>query len=195
MPEVGRASGKRPSCATESPSRRWGSTTGEGSRLAQKALFIALVSLPVIYVLSMIWAWRHRAAIRDKSGASGLFSLWFPLLTTLGAAWIILRLAPKPDRLTDTHHHAVPARPGVGAHRNRSDRCAVGCLQARGGVHGRSGPPDDFRAAQSHMGGLLVGHQVAQWPGIAGLFLWVVQERVVGSPTRAGPAQMPAAEC
>lgn len=69
--------------------------TGEGSRLAQKALFIALVSLPVIYVLSMIWAWRHRAAIRDKSGASGLFSLWFPLLTTLGAAWIILRLAPS----------------------------------------------------------------------------------------------------
>ena len=69
--------------------------TGEGSRLAQKALFIALVSLPVIYVLSMIWAWRHRAAIRDKSGAFGLFSLWFPLLTTLGAAWIILRLAPS----------------------------------------------------------------------------------------------------
>lgn len=49
----------------------------------------------MIYVLSMIWAWRHRAAIRDKSGASGLFSLWFPLLTTLGAAWIILRLAPS----------------------------------------------------------------------------------------------------
>ncbi|HPQ84999.1 MAG TPA: hypothetical protein PLQ14_11090, partial [Actinomycetota bacterium] len=53
-----------------------------------------------------------------------------------------------------------------------------------------------FRAAQSHMGGLLGrASGGAQWPGIAGLFLWVVQERVVGSPPRAGPAQMPAAEC
>jgi hypothetical protein len=68
--------------------------SGEGSRLPQKALFIALVLLPVIYLVSMVWAWRHRAAIRDKSGASGLFSLWFPLLTTLCAAWVILLLVP-----------------------------------------------------------------------------------------------------
>ena len=43
----------------------------------------------------MIWAWRHRAAIRAKSGISGLFSLWFPLLTTLGAAWVIFSLVPR----------------------------------------------------------------------------------------------------
>ncbi len=70
---------------------------GEGSRWAQKALFIALALLPIIYVLSMIWAWRHRVGIRAKlkSGVSGLFSLWFPLLTTLVAAWAIFSLVPS----------------------------------------------------------------------------------------------------
>ncbi|MGB3257599.1 MAG: serine hydrolase domain-containing protein [Ornithinimicrobium sp.] len=68
---------------------------GEGSRLPQKALFIGLVLLPIGYLLSMIWAWRHRVEIRAKSGLSGLFSLWFPLLTTLVAAWVILGLVPR----------------------------------------------------------------------------------------------------
>lgn len=67
---------------------------GEGSRWFQKALFISLVLLPIVYLLSMIWAWRHRAEIRAKSGAFGLFSLWFPLLTTVAAAWVILWLMP-----------------------------------------------------------------------------------------------------
>jgi hypothetical protein len=43
----------------------------------------------------MIWAWRHRNEIRAKSGIAGRFSLWFPLLTTLGAAWVILWLVPN----------------------------------------------------------------------------------------------------
>jgi hypothetical protein len=68
---------------------------GEGSRLSQKALFIALILLPLVYALSMIWAWRHRIDIRAKSGVFGLFSLWFPLLTTLAAAWVILHLVPN----------------------------------------------------------------------------------------------------
>ena len=70
---------------------------GEGSRLPQKALFIGLVLLPIIYLFSMIWAWRHRAKVRAKlkSGIFGLFSLWFPLLTTLGAAWVIFSLVPR----------------------------------------------------------------------------------------------------
>ncbi len=69
---------------------------GEGSRWSQKALFIAMVLLPIIYLLSMIWAWIRRARIRAKreSGAFGLFSLWFPLLTTLVAAWAIFGLVP-----------------------------------------------------------------------------------------------------
>ena len=70
---------------------------GEGSRLWQKVLFISLVALPIVYLLGMIWAWRHRAALRAKSrsGISGRFSLWFPLLTTLVAAWAIFSLVPR----------------------------------------------------------------------------------------------------
>ncbi len=67
---------------------------GEGARLSQKALFVSLVLLPLVYALSMIWAWRHRVAIRAKAGPFGLFSLWFPVLTTLTAAWVLLRLVP-----------------------------------------------------------------------------------------------------
>ncbi len=70
---------------------------GEGSRWSQKALFIGLVILPIIYLFSMGWAWLRRTELRAKlqSGAFGLFSLWFPLLTTLVAAWVILSLVPS----------------------------------------------------------------------------------------------------
>lgn len=69
---------------------------GEGSRLSQKALFVGLALLPVLYLLSTVWAWTHRAAIRAKAagGFAGLFSLWFPLLTTLAAAWFVLAWVP-----------------------------------------------------------------------------------------------------
>jgi CubicO group peptidase (beta-lactamase class C family) len=68
---------------------------GEGSRWSQQALLLGLVLLPVVYLLAMVWAWRHRAAVRAKStNAFGRFSLWFPLLTTLVAAWVILWLVP-----------------------------------------------------------------------------------------------------
>jgi len=68
---------------------------GEGSRWPLQALFISLVLLPVIFPVSMIWAWRHRRELRAKSGPFGLFSLWFPLLTTLGSAWVIFSLMPS----------------------------------------------------------------------------------------------------
>ncbi len=70
---------------------------GEGSRWSQKALFIGVVLLPIMYVLSMIWAGLRRAKLRAKlkSGIFGLFSLWFPLLTTLVAAWVIFSLVPR----------------------------------------------------------------------------------------------------
>jgi CubicO group peptidase (beta-lactamase class C family) len=71
------------------------SYNGEGSRWSQKALFLSLVLLPFIYLFSMIWAWRHRVEIRAKSGIFGRFSWWFPLLTTVGAAWVILWLIPS----------------------------------------------------------------------------------------------------
>jgi CubicO group peptidase (beta-lactamase class C family) len=68
---------------------------GEGSRWFQKALFISLVLLPIVYLISMVWAWRRRDELRAKSGAFGLFSLWFPLLTTLVAAWVMTWLMPN----------------------------------------------------------------------------------------------------
>jgi hypothetical protein len=68
---------------------------GERSRWFQKALFISLVLLPIVYLISMVWAWRRRDELRAKSGAFGLFSLWFPLLTTLVAAWVMTWLMPN----------------------------------------------------------------------------------------------------
>ncbi|WP_249138713.1 serine hydrolase [Phycicoccus avicenniae] len=65
-----------------------------GSRLPQKALFLGLLLLPALYLLATVWAWHRRATIRAKSGWFGLFSLWFPLLTTGVAAWVVLSLAP-----------------------------------------------------------------------------------------------------
>ncbi len=61
---------------------------------ARKALFIALVLPPVGYLLSIAWAWLRRARLRAKTGPFGVFSLWFPLITTLVAAWVVLGLVP-----------------------------------------------------------------------------------------------------
>jgi len=68
---------------------------GEGSRLQQKILSITLALLPLTFLLSMIWALFHRAGLRAKTGPFGLFSLWFPLLTTLGMAWSFFYLIPQ----------------------------------------------------------------------------------------------------
>jgi CubicO group peptidase (beta-lactamase class C family) len=68
---------------------------GEASRWQQKAIFVALALLPLVFVFSMIWAWLHRDALRAKSGPFGLFSLWFPLLTTLAIAWTFFYLVPQ----------------------------------------------------------------------------------------------------
>ncbi len=67
------------------PDRRWG----------QQVLFVSLALLPLGYLFSMLWAWRHRDALRRKrAGLAGRFSLWFPVLTTLVAAWVMLLLVP-----------------------------------------------------------------------------------------------------
>ncbi|MCC6270349.1 MAG: hypothetical protein IT190_03655, partial [Microbacteriaceae bacterium] len=51
------------------------------------------------------WAWLRRPKIRAKttSGFSGQFSLWFPLLTTIAAAWILLVLAPSLNGTPISH--------------------------------------------------------------------------------------------
>ena len=68
----------------------------EDSGLSLKVLAISLVLTPVLFLFSMIWAWRHRRDLRAKKASpSGRFSLWFPLLTTLGTAWVVLSLVPR----------------------------------------------------------------------------------------------------
>jgi CubicO group peptidase (beta-lactamase class C family) len=66
-----------------------------GTGWSRKALFIGLVVLPILYVLGMIRVWFDRAEVRVKSGAFGVLSLWFPLLTTSVAAWVLLALVPS----------------------------------------------------------------------------------------------------
>lgn len=74
----------------------------DGSRWSQQLLFVGLIVLPIGYAASAVWAWRHRTALRDKRNtatcagprAFGLFSLWFPLATTVAAAWVMLQLVP-----------------------------------------------------------------------------------------------------
>ena len=68
---------------------------GERSRGSRKALFLSLALLPLFYLFCMIWAWRHRVAIRAKSGIAGRFSLWFPLIAMLATAWVFLGLVPQ----------------------------------------------------------------------------------------------------
>ncbi len=69
---------------------------GDDSRRLQKGLFLALMLLPIVYLLSMLWAWRHRTEVRAKaSNGFGRFSLLFPVLTTLAAAWVFLFLVPS----------------------------------------------------------------------------------------------------
>ncbi|MFN3187751.1 MAG: serine hydrolase domain-containing protein [Nannocystaceae bacterium] len=66
-----------------------------GSRWSQKALFVALTLAPLAFLLSIAWAWRAREALRAKSGPFGLFSLWFPLLTTGVGAWLMIEQIPN----------------------------------------------------------------------------------------------------
>ncbi len=68
---------------------------GGGSRWGQKTMFVSLVLSPFAFLFSILWAWRHRDAIRAKSGPFGVFSLWFPLFTTLGGAVFIFGAVPK----------------------------------------------------------------------------------------------------
>ncbi|MEJ5868457.1 serine hydrolase domain-containing protein [Pseudokineococcus sp. 5B2Z-1] len=66
-----------------------------GPRWPRSLLFASLVLLPVGYVLSAAWAWRHRDAIRAKRGPAGVLSIGLPLLTTTAGAWVVLDLVPR----------------------------------------------------------------------------------------------------
>ncbi len=69
--------------------------SGETDPWQAKATFVGLILMPVLFLSSMFWAWRKRAVIRAKSGAFGIFSLWFPLVMTLGIGGLIFGLIPR----------------------------------------------------------------------------------------------------
>jgi len=78
-----------------------------GATWNRQALSVGLLILPVFYLFSMVWAWLRRAKVRaKKSSISGKFSLWFPLLSTLVAAWILLVMVPNLNG-TPLNHWAV----------------------------------------------------------------------------------------
>ncbi len=68
---------------------------GSGQNWSAKVTFLGLVALPIIYLVSMIWAWRKRDEIRAKKGRLRTFSLWFPLVMMLALAWVIFKLVPS----------------------------------------------------------------------------------------------------
>lgn len=68
---------------------------GEAGSLPQKLTFIGVAALPVLFLIGTVSAWRKRANIRAKSGLSGKFSLWFPLVMTIMLAVIIFAAMPK----------------------------------------------------------------------------------------------------
>ncbi|MDC8755963.1 serine hydrolase [Erythrobacter sp. sf7] len=69
---------------------------GEGSRVWPKATYVMMVLLPLLFLASMGWAWHRRERLQRKrvQGAPGIFSLWFPLATTLVMAGFLLAIAP-----------------------------------------------------------------------------------------------------
>jgi len=66
----------------------------DSGKLWRKATFLALAIAPPIFLACILWAWRKREALRAKSGISGRFSLWFPLLAMIALAWACLWLVP-----------------------------------------------------------------------------------------------------
>lgn len=64
------------------------------SSWGRKSLFLTFAVLPLLFCVGTIQAWLRRTGLRAKSGAFGLFSLWFPLLMTVALAWISVSLIP-----------------------------------------------------------------------------------------------------
>lgn len=69
--------------------------SGDGGRWSRMSLFALFALLPVLFAGGMIQAWAGRDGLRTKSGASGAFSLWFPLVMTLALAWTCVWLIPQ----------------------------------------------------------------------------------------------------
>ena len=69
--------------------------SGEGSRLWPKFTYLMVMSLPFVFLASLVWAWFARERLRAKIGMSGLLSLWFPLVATGVMAGVLIILVPR----------------------------------------------------------------------------------------------------
>lgn len=69
--------------------------SGDGGRWSRKSLFLLFALLPLLFIIGTGQSWIRRRALRAKSGLSGMFSLWFPLLITLVLAWTSVYLIPR----------------------------------------------------------------------------------------------------
>ena len=112
---------------------------GEGSRWSQKALFIGLVLLPIGYLLSMVWAWRHRAAIRAKSGAFGPVQPVVPATHHPGRGMGRPRTWCRPCSAPRSGPCACSSPTWACDHRHRRDRRAVGLFRLAVAYTGRPG--------------------------------------------------------
>ncbi len=73
-----------------------GEAPGMGGRhLGAQSLYLMPVVLLLLFLAGIVTAWLRRDGLRAKSGVSGAFSLFFPLLTTGAMAWVFLDLLPK----------------------------------------------------------------------------------------------------
>lgn len=66
----------------------------KGNYWGTQSLLLMFLCLPLIFIIAMIKLGFRRDGLFAKSGVSGAFSLWFPLLTTSVLAWICVHLIP-----------------------------------------------------------------------------------------------------
>lgn len=68
----------------------------QGGRWGAKLTFLLLALSPLAFLANTAWAWLGRDALRAKTdSAFGLFSLWFPLLSTIVVAALLTGLVPR----------------------------------------------------------------------------------------------------
>jgi len=65
------------------------------SSWGRKSLFLTFALMPLLFGVGVIQVWFRRKGLRAKSGAFGLFSLWFPMFMTVALAWISISLIPN----------------------------------------------------------------------------------------------------
>lgn len=68
----------------------------DGARWGPKLAYLSIAILPPLFLFFAVISWKGRSALKEKrENPSGKFSLWFPLLATLGISWFLI--GPLPN--------------------------------------------------------------------------------------------------